>query len=84
MEPTPGLEPGTPSLRGKESVSSRVRPRAVEVNKVLHVVRIAEDFWGQARPWMVTAHVLLENLIAYAGKAVLYTLTPPGADVLPL
>ena len=27
--------------------------------------------------------VLLENLIAYAGKAVLYTLTPPGADVLP-
>lgn len=27
--------------------------------------------------------VLLENLIAYPGKAVLYTLTPPGADVLP-
>jgi hypothetical protein len=27
--------------------------------------------------------VLLENLIAYAGKAVLYTLTPPGVDVLP-
>lgn len=27
--------------------------------------------------------VLLENLTAYAGKAVLYTLTPPGADVLP-
>ena len=27
--------------------------------------------------------VLLENLIAYAGKAVVYTLTPPGADVLP-
>jgi hypothetical protein len=27
--------------------------------------------------------VLLENLIAYAGKAVLYTLTPPGAGVLP-
>jgi hypothetical protein len=27
--------------------------------------------------------VLLENLIAYAGKSVLYTLTPPGADVLP-
>jgi hypothetical protein len=27
--------------------------------------------------------VLLENLIAYSGKAVLYTLTPPGADVLP-
>ena len=29
-------------------MSSRVRPRAVEVNKVLHVVRIAEDFWEQA------------------------------------
>jgi hypothetical protein len=27
--------------------------------------------------------VLLENLIAYAGKAVVYTLTPPGANVLP-
>jgi hypothetical protein len=27
--------------------------------------------------------VLLENLIAYAGKAVLYTLTPPGAEVQP-
>jgi hypothetical protein len=27
--------------------------------------------------------VLLENLIAYAGKAVLYTLTPPGAEALP-
>jgi hypothetical protein len=27
--------------------------------------------------------VLLENLIAYGGKAVMFTLTPPGADVLP-
>ena len=27
--------------------------------------------------------VLLENLIAYTGKAVVYTLTPPGADALP-
>jgi hypothetical protein len=27
--------------------------------------------------------ILLENLIAYGGKAVLYTLTPPGAGVLP-
>jgi hypothetical protein len=27
--------------------------------------------------------VLLENLIAYGGKAVMYTLTPPGAAVLP-
>jgi len=27
--------------------------------------------------------VLLENLIAYGGKSVMYTLTPPGADVLP-
>jgi hypothetical protein len=27
--------------------------------------------------------VLLENLIAYGGKAVMYTLTPPGTDVLP-
>jgi hypothetical protein len=27
--------------------------------------------------------VLLENLIAYEGKAVMYTLTPPGQDVLP-
>lgn len=27
--------------------------------------------------------VLLENLIAYDGKAVMYTLTPPGKDVLP-
>jgi hypothetical protein len=27
--------------------------------------------------------VMLENLIAYAGKATMYTLTPPGADVLP-
>jgi hypothetical protein len=26
---------------------------------------------------------MLENLIAYGGKAVMYTLTPPGADVLP-
>jgi len=33
-----------------------------------------------AYDWRV---VLLENLIAYAGKAVMYTLTPPGADVLP-
>jgi hypothetical protein len=24
--------------------------------------------------------VLLENLIAYGGKATMYTLTPPGAD----
>src|SRR4051812_46320458 len=27
--------------------------------------------------------VLLENLIAYGGKAVMYTLTPPGANLLP-
>lgn len=27
--------------------------------------------------------VLLENLIAYGGDAVMYTLTPPGSDVLP-
>ena len=27
--------------------------------------------------------VMLENLIAYGGKAVMYTLTPPGEDVLP-
>jgi hypothetical protein len=27
--------------------------------------------------------VLLENLIAYGGKAVLYTLTPPGVNALP-
>jgi hypothetical protein len=27
--------------------------------------------------------LLLENLIAYGGKAVMYTLTPPGKDVLP-
>lgn len=27
--------------------------------------------------------VLLENLIAYGGKATMYTLTPPGADQLP-
>ena len=27
--------------------------------------------------------VLLENLIAYGGKAVMYTLTPPGKGVLP-
>jgi hypothetical protein len=33
-----------------------------------------------AYDWRV---VLLENLIAYGGKAVMYTLTPPGADVLP-
>jgi hypothetical protein len=26
---------------------------------------------------------MLENLIAYGGKAVMYTLTPPGKDVLP-
>ena len=36
-------------------MSGRVRQRAIEGAKVLHVVRIAEDFWGQARPWMVTA-----------------------------
>ena len=27
--------------------------------------------------------MLLENLIAYGGKAVMYTITPPGADQLP-
>lgn len=27
--------------------------------------------------------VMLENLIAYGGKAVMYTLTPPGKNVLP-
>lgn len=27
--------------------------------------------------------VLLENLIAYSGKALVYTLTPPGEDLLP-
>jgi hypothetical protein len=27
--------------------------------------------------------VLLENLIAYPGKALVYTLTPPGEDLLP-
>jgi hypothetical protein len=26
---------------------------------------------------------MLENLLAYGGKAVMYTLTPPGAEVLP-
>jgi hypothetical protein len=36
-------------------LSGRVRPRAVEGVKVLHVARIAEDFSEQERPWMVTA-----------------------------
>jgi hypothetical protein len=54
-KPTPGLEPGTPSLRGKENLSCRVRLRAVEDNKVLDVVRIAEDSSEQEKPSMVTA-----------------------------
>jgi hypothetical protein len=33
-----------------------------------------------ARDWRT---VMLENLIAYAGKATMYTLTPPGAGPLP-
>lgn len=36
------------------------------------------DTW--ARDWRI---VMLENLIAYGGRAVMYTLTPPGAEVLP-
>jgi hypothetical protein len=36
------------------------------------------DLW--AYDWRI---VLLENLRAYEGKAVMYTLTPPGQDVLP-
>jgi transposase-like protein len=36
------------------------------------------DRW--AYDWRI---VMLENLIAYGGKALMYTLTPPGADVLP-
>ena len=48
--PTPGLKPGTPSLRGKENASCRVRRRAVEDNKDLHGARIAADYSGPARP----------------------------------
>jgi hypothetical protein len=36
-------------------VSGRVRPRAVEGNRVLHVARIAEDSSEQARPSMAEA-----------------------------
>jgi hypothetical protein len=54
MKPTPGLEPGTPSLRGKECVSDRVPRWAVEGNKVLHDARTAGDSLGQAKPQMVT------------------------------
>ena len=37
-----------------------------------------------ARLWALDWRiVLLENLIAYDGKAVMYTITPPGADQLP-
>jgi hypothetical protein len=37
-----------------------------------------------ARLWALDWRiVLLENLIAYGGKAVMYTVTPPGADQLP-
>jgi hypothetical protein len=50
LEPTPGLEPGTPSLRGKERVSRRVRRRVIEGAKVLHGARIAEDCSGQEMP----------------------------------
>ncbi len=39
---------------------------------------------GYSRIWALDWRVvLLENLIAYGGKAVMFTLTPPGADVLP-
>lgn len=39
---------------------------------------------GYSRLWALDWRiVLLENLIAYGGKAVMFTLTPPGADVLP-
>lgn len=39
---------------------------------------------GNPRLWALDWRVvLLENLIAYGGKAVMFTLTPPGADVLP-
>ena len=55
MKPTPGLEPGTPSLREKENVSRRVPRRAVGDNKVLHAARIAADYSGQARPLKVSA-----------------------------
>ncbi|MGH3057592.1 MAG: hypothetical protein ACRDPP_05065 [Gaiellaceae bacterium] len=36
------------------------------------------ELW--AYDWRI---VLLENLIAYGGKATMYTLTPPGVDMLP-
>ena len=37
-----------------------------------------------ARLWALDWRVvLLENLIAYGGKAVMFTVTPPGADQLP-
>ena len=39
---------------------------------------------GYGRLWALDWRVvLLENLIAYVGKAAMFTLTPPGADVLP-
>jgi hypothetical protein len=39
---------------------------------------------GYGRLWALDWRVvLLENLIAYGGKAVMLTLTPPGADELP-
>jgi hypothetical protein len=39
---------------------------------------------GYARTWAFDWRVvLLENLIAYGGRAVMYVVTPPGADRLP-
>ena len=53
-EPTPGLEPGTPSLRGNARVGSGVQRRAREDRKVLHVAPIAVDCLRHPRTALVS------------------------------
>jgi hypothetical protein len=43
MEPTPGLEPGTPSLRVVVGVEIRGRSGPAQSKKRLHAAHIAED-----------------------------------------
>ena len=63
MKPTPGLEPGTPSLRVTAEGGTRVQKRAGEGTKVLLVARIAVDYLGRPRTVEVKSDVRGE----YAG-----------------
>jgi len=48
-KPTPGLEPGTPSLRGIARVDNGVLPCPRGGRKALHVARTAVDYSGRLR-----------------------------------